>query len=111
MHKYRRADAELDSDRCAVGMRSRVKRKERKKEGIKGCRTPFSRGVSTAHAEYCTSEARVSATTLRGTDQYWRITCFAFVVAGREQPFASSQRPAAQELVWLHIHGAGRHQR
>jgi len=64
---------------------------------------------STGHVGYRISD--VSATTLRGTDQYLRITCFAFVVAGREQPFASSQRPSAQELVWQHIRAAGRHQR
>jgi len=65
--------------------------------------------VSTGHFRYRISE--VSATTLRGTDQYLRITCFAFVVAGREQPFASSQRPAAQDLVWQHNRADGRHQR
>jgi len=65
--------------------------------------------VSTGHVGYRISE--VSATTLRGTDQYLRITCFAFVVAGREQLFASSQRSVAQELVWQHIRGAGRHRR
>jgi hypothetical protein len=57
--------------------------------------------VSAGHVRYRITE--VSVTTLRSTDQYLRITCFAFVVVGREQPLASSQRPAAQ-----HIHGAGR---
>jgi hypothetical protein len=78
-------------------MRSRLKRKERKKKEQKAAGSTLTRSVPALQGTVF-REVGEPATTLRGTDQYLRITCFAFVGAGREQPFAPSQRPAAQEM-------------